>query len=285
MNSAIICTACGTYFPKDSTLPALCPICLDDRQYIPQEGQSWTSPNDLQQDHTVQFDPLFPSIDAVERTGHQQTNGKTSLYSLTVAPKFAISNRAILVRSRSGNILWDCIPLLNESTITSIKSMGGLKAIAISHPHFYSHMNKWAEVFDCPVYIHHLDAQWVVNKGPQINYWQGEELSLFDGMRVIHTGGHFPGSTVLSVPGLSSSPTVLCGDSLYVAKCKTHTAVMHSYPNQILLPRNTFAAFEKRMSSISFDSLIGAFAHQELLGNARSIYTASMQKYKEAYQL
>ncbi|MBX0330446.1 hypothetical protein K2Z83_22570, partial [Oscillochloris sp. ZM17-4] len=36
-----ICATCGTQFP--STTPDSCPICLDDRQYLPPQGQTWTS--------------------------------------------------------------------------------------------------------------------------------------------------------------------------------------------------------------------------------------------------
>lgn len=286
MNSAMICAACGTYFPQTVPVPEICPICKDDRQYVPEGGQSWISSADLEKNHQVLVQPLLPGAGGQDENAvvlRQDTT--TTLYSIKLEPQFAISNRAILVRSKSGNILWDCIPMLDLPTITSIKSMGGLKAIAISHPHYYSNMNDWAATFDCPIYIHDSDAQWVVNKGPHIHFWQGDANALFDDIRILHTGGHFPGSTVLSVPDLSPSGTVLCGDSLYVARSKKHTAVMHSYPNQILLARTDFAAFEKRMSAISFDSLIGAFDNQELLGNARTIYESSMQRYKAAYQL
>ncbi|MBA2737617.1 MAG: MBL fold metallo-hydrolase, partial [Pyrinomonadaceae bacterium] len=78
---------------------------------------------------------------------------------------FAIGQRSLLVLAPEGNILWDCIPLLDKPTIGFLESKGGLKAIAFSHPHFYGTMNEWAEIFDCPVYIHQNDGQWIVNKG------------------------------------------------------------------------------------------------------------------------
>jgi len=40
--------------------------------------------------------------------------------------------------------LWDCLPLLDEAVVESIKAMGSISAIAISHPHYYSCMVEWS---------------------------------------------------------------------------------------------------------------------------------------------
>ena len=37
-----MCATCGTQFPPESE-PERCPICEDKRQYVGQDGQSWTS--------------------------------------------------------------------------------------------------------------------------------------------------------------------------------------------------------------------------------------------------
>jgi Zn finger protein HypA/HybF involved in hydrogenase expression len=39
---ATMCATCGTQFPPESE-PERCPICEDKRQYVGQDGQSWTS--------------------------------------------------------------------------------------------------------------------------------------------------------------------------------------------------------------------------------------------------
>ncbi|MBA3647420.1 MAG: hypothetical protein H0W62_02540 [Chitinophagales bacterium] len=95
------------------------------------------------------------------------------------------------------------IALLDEPARDFIKSKGGLKAIAISHPHYYSNMNDWAEMFDCPIYIHRSDEQWIMDKGSHISLWDGNEKSLWDEIRIINIGGHFPGSCIFQVPFLS----------------------------------------------------------------------------------
>jgi hypothetical protein len=114
MNNKKICTACGTQFPDTLHHIELCPICTDDRQAIPEKGQGWTSLSDLQDNHSAIVKQL-----------------KDNLYELKMAPSFAIGQRALLVITPGGNILWDCIALLNEPTIAFIKSKGGLKVACL----------------------------------------------------------------------------------------------------------------------------------------------------------
>jgi glyoxylase-like metal-dependent hydrolase (beta-lactamase superfamily II) len=124
-------------------------------------GQRWTTPEDLAARHSI-------------RTNRLQEN----VYELEITPSFAIAQRALLILSPQGNILWDCIPLLNEPIIEFIRAHGGLRAIAFSHPHYYSNMHEWAATFDCPVYIHRSDEPWIFNGGSHIPLWEGEEKTL-----------------------------------------------------------------------------------------------------------
>ena len=262
MNNKIICTACGTQYLQSKNDLMLCPICTDDRQAVPENGQTWTSLNKLTDNYSVIIKKL-----------HEQ------LYEIKMAPSFAIGQRALLVITPGGNILWDCIALLNEPTIEFIKSKGGLKAIAFSHPHYYSTMNDWAEIFNCPIYIHQNDEQWIFNKGSRINLWNDTEQELWDGIRLINIGGHFPGSSILHVSFLSTSGTVLCGDTFYISPSKKHMAVMYSYPNRIPLPLYEVERIKKQMSSISFDTIYGFYDYQNIYTEAKLVMEKSFSKY------
>ncbi len=217
----------------------------------------------LAKTHTVKISPLTPE-----------------LYALQVAPAFAIDQRALLLLSPGGNILWDCIPLINGPVIEFIRSKGGLKAIAISHPHYYSVMQRWAEAFDCPIYIHEREKPWVYN-GAAVGYWRGEEKDLWAGIKLIRTGGHFPGSSILRVPALSSKGTLLCGDSLYLSRNGRHISIMYSYLpiHHIPLPPQELKAVTDKVTALEFDTLYGAFAWQQLPGNARKIFLESVKRY------
>lgn len=261
MNSKI-CGACGTEFSSGSISLELCPICVDDRQYIPEKGQTWTNLDELSKNHIVATKKL-----------------NDHLYELQMMPAFGIGQRALLVITPAGNILWDCIALLDEATIAFIRSKGGLKAIAFSHPHYYSTMNKWAEIFDCPIYIHQSDEQWVFNKGHRVSLWAGREKELWEGIKIINVGGHFPGSSILHLPFLSPKGVVLCGDTFYISPSKKHMAAMYSYPNRIPLAIEETRRIKDLMMDLEFDTMHGFYADQNVYLDAKVILEDSMNRY------
>ena len=130
-----ICTTCGTQFAPSREQPKECPICRDTRQYIGHEGQKWTT------------------LPAMQADGFHNTikEHEAHLLGIGTVPTFAIGQRALLVQTEKGNVLWDCISFLDDETVAAIQNLGGLKAIAISHPHFYSCMVAWAEAFDAQI--------------------------------------------------------------------------------------------------------------------------------------
>jgi hypothetical protein len=93
-------------------------------------GQSWTTLERLRISHHNGFRQYEPG-----------------LIGIGTQPKFAIGQRALLVCTPEGNILWDCISLIDDATVTLIKGLGGLHAIAISHPHFYTTLVDWSRAF------------------------------------------------------------------------------------------------------------------------------------------
>ena len=262
MNQKIICTACGTKFSDESTLPQVCPICEDDRQYVPDGVQTWTSPAELAEKHSVEIREL-----------------NESLFELKLSPAFAIGQRALLVVAPEGNILWDCIPLLDDAAVEFIKSKGGIKAIAFSHPHFYSNMNDWARKFACPIYIHQADEKWIFDKTGRIKLWSGSEQNLWNGIKIYNIGGHFAGSSILRVPFLSPKGTILCGDTFVVSPSKKHIAAMHSYPNKIPLPISEIERIKMQMKPIRFDTLHAWHDTQSIETEAKAILETSLERY------
>ena len=60
------------------------------------------------------------------------------LMTIETTPAFGIGQRAILARTPSGNVLWECITLIDDATVDLLNGLGGVQAIAISHPHYYT---------------------------------------------------------------------------------------------------------------------------------------------------
>ena len=178
---AFICTTCGCQYPDSETPPAGCLICQDTRQYVNPTGQAWTTLTTMRRNYFNGFRRL-----------------EEGLMGVGTFPAFAIGQRALLLRSPAGNILWDCISFLDDATITIIKALGGLVGIACSHPHFLASVVDWSHAFEnVPVYLHALDRAFVTRPDPVITFWDGDHQELAAGVSLIRCGGHFPGSAVL----------------------------------------------------------------------------------------
>jgi len=205
-----ICKTCGTQFAATENEPERCPICEDERQYIGWQGQQWTTLPALQADHHNVIKTIEPNL-----TG------------IGTHPSFAIGQRALLVQTREGNLLWDC----DDPTVAAVNALGGIQAIAISHPHYYSSMVEWSRAFDAPIYLHAADRQWVMRPDDAIEFWEGETKPLWDGMTLIRGGGHFEGGTVLHWPaGADGKGALLTGDILQVVSDRRYVSFMYSYP-------------------------------------------------------
>src|ERR671916_177720 len=53
---------------------------------------------------------------------------------LGMEPTFGIGQRALHVRSAGGGVIWDCTSLVDEASVAKVRSLGGARAMAISHP-------------------------------------------------------------------------------------------------------------------------------------------------------
>ena len=154
--TCFMCKTCGTQFAATETAPAHCPICEDERQYVGWQGQQWTTLAALQADHHNIIKTEEPNLTGI---GTQ--------------PSFAIGQRALLVQTAEGNLLWDCISLIDEPTIAAVNALGGIRAIAISHPHYYSSMIEWSRAFDAPIILHAADRQWVMRPDAASRFGKG----------------------------------------------------------------------------------------------------------------
>jgi glyoxylase-like metal-dependent hydrolase (beta-lactamase superfamily II) len=235
-----ICVTCGTQYEASDAPPAGCPVCEDERQYVNAKGQQWTTLDDLRASHH--------NVVKTEEPG---------LTGFGSEPKFAIGQRALLVQSPGGNVLWDCISLIDDATIQAVNARGGLSAIAISHPHLYSSMVEWSRAFGgVPIYLHAANRQYVMRPDPVIQFWDGETCALGDGLTLVRCGGHFEGSTVLHwAQGAEGRGALLTGDTIMVVPDRRYVSFMYSYPNLIPLRQRKSGALcrpSSRLPSIVF---------------------------------
>jgi hypothetical protein len=261
-----ICIQCGTQFNESAQPPSSCPICEDARQFVRHAGQEWTTLDRLGRDH------------------HNRIKDEASrLLGIGTEPEFAIGQRALLLQSPGGNLLWDCISLLDEQTIAEVNARGGIRAIAISHPHFYSSMIEWAERFDAQIFLHAADREWVIRKDRRIQFWKGATFSLWDDLTLINCGGHFEGDTVLHWrAGASGKGALLTGDIITVVQDRRYVSFMRSYPNLIPLGPAAIDRIVKRIEPFSFDHIYGGWWGANVLSDAKAAVGRSAERYLRA---
>ncbi|WP_144474086.1 MBL fold metallo-hydrolase [Bacillus tropicus] len=264
-----ICTTCGVQYSKSQEVPSDCIICNEERQYINPSGQSWTTLEKMQKSK------LYKNEILKEETG---------LYSITTKPEFAIGQTAYLIQSQNFNVLWDCITYLDENTIQEIHKLGGIQAIVLSHPHYYSTQVEWAETFNIPIYIHEDDKEWVNRSSEQIIFWSGESLVLTDAITIYRLGGHFKGGAILHwKDGSDKKGLLLTGDIIQVVADRQWVSFMYSYPNLIPLPANKVKEMVDKIKDLRFNRLYNAF-HRVIVEDANKSVQKSADRYIKALQ-
>jgi glyoxylase-like metal-dependent hydrolase (beta-lactamase superfamily II) len=266
---AYICTTCATQFTPSDQQPAHCPICEDERQYIGHQGQQWTTLDTLRAERRTSIQAQEPGL-----TG------------IGIEPSFAIGQRALLVEAPGGNILWDCIPLIDDAAIEAVRSRGGLAAIAISHPHYYSGMVEWSRAFGgVPIYLHADDRQWVMRPDPAIVFWEGETHALGDGLTLIRGGGHYPGGTLLHwAAGANGRGALLTGDIIQVVSDRRYVSFMYSYPNMIPLHAAAVQQIVQAVTPYAFDRIYGAWFPLIIAQDAKAAVERSAARYLRALE-
>src|SRR5205823_11042684 len=121
-----ICVQCGAQFSQAAQPPSRCPICQDERQFVRHSGQQWTTLQELAMHHRNRFEEEAPK-----------------LLGIGTEPEFAIGQRALLVQSPAGNLLWDCISLLDDRTMPESKGRGSSRVITALLLHFVLSMVEW----------------------------------------------------------------------------------------------------------------------------------------------
>jgi glyoxylase-like metal-dependent hydrolase (beta-lactamase superfamily II) len=245
--------------------PRHCRICEDERQYVPPSGQAWTTPEKLARGHVNAWRQL-----------------EAGLFEIHTSPHFGIGQRALLLRTTEGNILWDCLALLDGATAALIRSLGGLRAIAISHPHYYTCMQDWAHRFDCPIHLHAADSEWIMRPDPAVRLWRGETLDIADGLTLLRLGGHFPGGAVLHwAGGAEGRGALLSGDIVQVAADLNRVSFLWSYPNMMPLSGPTVRRIADTLAAWKFDRIYGAFPGRQVLSGGWEAVARSAARFVE----
>jgi glyoxylase-like metal-dependent hydrolase (beta-lactamase superfamily II) len=265
MHHEPICVTCGVQRHEGHPRSDGCPICADERQYVGWGGQRWTTLTELRE----------------SRHNRVEAEG-SGVFGIGTEPSFAIGQRALLVQTPAGNVLWDCISLVDDDTVAAVEALGGLRAIAISHPHFYASMAAWSEAFGgVPIHIHEADAAWVQGTPPAaVEIWSGDTRQLDEGLTLVRCGIHFDGGAVLHwAGGESGRGALLSGDIFQVVMDRRWVSFMWSYPNLIPERPETIERALTLVEPLRFERIYGAFWGRVVAADGVAALRRSAERY------
>jgi hypothetical protein len=261
---AWICRTCGVQQARREKPPANCGICDDERQYVPPQGQHWASLAELRAEgRRIEVRELEPGL-----TG------------IGADPPIGIGQRALLVQTESGNLLWDCLGFIDDQGVAAVGERGGLHGIAFSHPHFYGVCVEWSHAFGgAPIYIPAADREWVMRPDPAVATWEGT-LRPLPGLTLIQSGGHFEGSAVLHwANGGRGAGALFTGDTMTVAADRRFVSFMRSYPNLIPLSRADVQRVVASVQPYQFDRIYGGWWDRVIDSDAKRAIERSADRY------
>lgn len=259
-----ICAYCGTQYAASEAPPSECPICLDERKAGCPQPPDWTTLGEM--------------------TAHGYRNELRTLdqglTSIRTTPGFAIGQRAILIQTAAGNVLWDCVSYIDDDTVQKLRAMGGIAAVAISHPHYYASMAQWSGALgSVPIYICGADRQWIMRPDPMIRLWEGH-LELMPGLTLVQCGGHFDGSAVLHwASGAAGLGVLLASDTMLITGHGANIGFMRSYCNYIPLPPAAIRHIATMIKHYRFERIYGPCLHSVIPQGGSSAVERSIARY------
>jgi hypothetical protein len=238
------------------------PVCEDERESVGWDGQQWTTMDRIAADHATEIREEEPN-----------------LIGFGTSPSFGIGQRALVVRTPEGNVMWDCVSLLDERATAELERLGGLAAICMSHPHFYGAHVEFADRFDARILIPRADERWIQRPSPRITLFD-DVVEPVPGLTLVRIGGHFDGAAVLHWPaGSEGRGALLTGDTIAVVQDRDWVSFMWSFPNFIPLDDATIADIVRRVEPLAFDRIYGGWWGRVVITEGAAAVRRSAERY------
>lgn len=255
-----ICSTCAVEHDQP---PAVCAICADERQWVPAEGQQWTTLAEMRR--------------AGFRTATREL--EPGLIGVTTEPRAGIGQQAKIVSTGRGSLLWDPTGFIDDAAVRRILDHGPVAAIASSHPHMFGVQVEWSRALGgVPVLVAEADMTWLARKDSAIQPWSGTFEPL-PGLTLIQLGGHFKGSSVAHwQDGADGHGVLLAGDTISANPDRTSVSFMRSYPNHIPLSAAVVERIDRQVGQLTFNRLYSNFENV-IEDDARSVVHRSAERH------
>jgi glyoxylase-like metal-dependent hydrolase (beta-lactamase superfamily II) len=238
-----ICATCGV---EHAEAESVCAICSDERQWVPADGQHWTTLEEL----------------AASGREVRVTELEPRLFGIRADPGVGIGQQTHLVTTPQGSLLWDPIGFIDDNAVNRVREHGEVLAITASHPHMFGVQVEWSRALgDVPVLVAERQLEWVQRLDPAIKPWRGQ-LELAPGLTLHEIGGHFPGSSVVHWSGgADGNGVLLCSDTIHSNPDRKTVTFMRSYPNRIPMSPAVVERIVSAVEGLGFDRLYDNFGN------------------------
>jgi glyoxylase-like metal-dependent hydrolase (beta-lactamase superfamily II) len=259
--SPLICTYCGnrTFIGEGETPECL--ICANRYVPEPKARVRFKRPDALLPDHHTEIVQLEEDI-----------------WRFYVRPNLGIRHYAFFIQRPGGNVLMDMQPILTNDLAAWIGAKGGLKAIVLSHPHYYGAMDDFSTRFHAPVWIHATDRDWAVGY-PNVECLDAEDHSFDETLGMIHIPGQFEGGLCLLYA--RHRGILFTGDTLMVSPTTGELSAWKSTPRQVPYTRDEFHVIREGILALEFDQLY-ASVRGEIRSGAKEQAASFCASYQDS---
>lgn len=259
-----ICPACGGHVAADEP-PVTCLVCADERQFVSPSGQRWTTLKRLAADgYRTEIRDLEPG-----------------LIGIGTNPDIGVGQRALLVQTDAGNVLWDPPAFVDEAAFDAVRDAGGLTVVSSSHPHMYGALVDWADVFGGEIVLPAADEAWLRRPTDRVRRYTGTDTPL-PGVTLVQTGGHFPSSAVLHWgDGAEGQGVLATGDTIYVTPGLDRVTFLYSAPNRLPLWASAVRRIADAVAPFAFERIYAGWWWSVIDTGGEAIVQRDAQRYLE----
>jgi hypothetical protein len=257
----LICATCAVEYSEPT--PEVCPICADERQWVPSDGQHWTT-----------FDELAAAGQALTFTDNEP-----GLTGIATDPTVGIGQTAQLISTPAGTLLWDPTGYVDDAAVARVLEQGPVLAIAASHPHMFGVQVEWSHrLGKVPVLVAEADREWLGRTDSVVEFWSGSR-QITDGLTLYQVGGHFVGSGVAHwAAGAGGGGVLLTGDSVFPNPDRRSVGFLRSYPNKIPLSGAVALRIVDQLEALAYDRIYGNF-NNTIDADAKAVMRMSAERH------
>jgi len=183
------CANCG--FWQRHFAPPDCPVCVDVRNDLPEDGWCFLPEPDVARTHVGE--------------GREVASG---LWAFTTTPALGLAGTGWLIVRPGGNIAFEAAPYYSDAMLAQIEGLGGIRFLSASHVHGYGALFQLQRRFD-PAIVAIQKEDLRMTKAFRVTLPFDDHYELAPGYTLHQVGGHYDGQACLhDAPG----GRLFCGD-------------------------------------------------------------------------